>query len=415
MSIDFLNLHEARRVLQQIEEPRDKAIVLLFLSCGLQLQEATELNLADVHWETKELHIPGKRDRVLPLTEPTYDALVSWSKERVNCQTDKLFITTKGKVSALSERGIDQMLRKYGQKARVSQPVSAQTLRNTYAIQLLKDPNISLKQAAKLLGVSDKEGLKRYQNLTPQNPVEPSLDTRPLTQKLLRQFKEPVPEKGQVLQSQNGPLLVGDEILFGRDKVVEKVRSAIHRARPILLTGPLGIGKTQILKHVARQYPNALYVDSPAPTKTFLESLCKALDPDYTNKLGSRPTASELADWLLARDPLHWPILFVDELSNLKTSDEDLALALLDKGLVLVAATDKPLDKLKSLEQRFERVELDPLGHDASLKLIHHLTQTLSVTDPAFLETHLNSQANGHPGALVELCRQLSYEHVVTT
>ena len=95
-TVEILTDQEARLLLQQIEEPRDKAIVLLFLTTGLYLHELATLTIASIDWEKKTIAVTGKCPRVLPLSNPTHDALCVWSKHSVSTETDSLFLTTKG-------------------------------------------------------------------------------------------------------------------------------------------------------------------------------------------------------------------------------------------------------------------------------------------------------------------------------
>jgi len=89
-----------------------------------------------------------------------------WSKHRVSNQTDALFLTTKGKLSPLSERSIDYLIRKYAQAAHISHTVNAQTLRNTYGVHLFKI-NVPEADILAKLGLTAKESLTRYSTYTP--------------------------------------------------------------------------------------------------------------------------------------------------------------------------------------------------------------------------------------------------------
>ena len=418
--IEFLTVQEARLLLQAITEPRDKAIVLLFLTTGIFMQELAELTLSSIDWKQKQLLITGKRPRQLPLPDLAYDALTAWSKERVNTTTDILFLTTKGALNGLSERSIDHLIRKYAGKANITKTINAQVLRQTYAVTLFKDGH-SLEKASHLLGISDRESLKRYRDActTPTTPTPNTspkispLDTRPFLTKKFAKWLPETPKEGITLDPQND-INISPTILFGRESLITKLRSSIYHNQPVVLIGSVGIGKTHILEHLASHYPNSLYVPNAKPTKQFLEQLCAKIDPNWEKDLGSRASVSELMAWILKTPTLSLPLLFIDDFNTIAPADSPLFLDLLDHGATLITASSKPLDKLHKLQWRLHAIAIDPLSEAASKKLLDYLTQGLSITDPVMLETRVMTLANGLPAAIVELARQLRYHPVVT-
>ena len=410
---ETLSSQEARLLLQQIDEPRDKAIVLLFFTTGLFLNELLAITLTSIDWTKKELSITGKRPRVLPLDEPTFDALCLWSKARVDTTTDLFFITTKGKVSPLSERSIDHLIRKYADKAGISHPVNVHTLRQSHTISLLKK-GLSKEEVATKLGITDRETLTRYQSKLETSSSrttanEPSLDTRTFTEKLFK----PTPNEGKTL-CQPHDIQVPPEVIFGRDSLLKDLKSSIYHNQPTILIGQIGIGKTHILKHLTTQYPDSLYIPSSHPTKPFLTTLAEHLNPDWEKELGTRASASTILDWILQNSSLKIPLLLLDDCHTLTTNDLPLFLKLLDHEIPVVMASTKPLDKLPKLQWRLKVVEVKELSDDASQELINYLTEGLSITDDAMLETRMMSLGNGVPAAIVEMARQLRYHPVIT-
>jgi energy-coupling factor transporter ATP-binding protein EcfA2 len=410
--LEILTDQEARLLLQQIHDPRDKAIVLLFLTTGLYLNELATLTLTNINWDKKTITITGKRPRTLPLNDPTYDALCVWSKHRVSAPTDHLFLTTKGRLSVLSERSIDHIIRKHAQDANLSHTVNAQTLRNTYAVHLFK-ANTPDDKAAELLGFADKDSLQRYSSsakATADKKHNPeALDTRTIIDKVF----QPEPKQAQILTTPND-IDIPPEVIFGRNTLIEEIRSSIYHNKPTILIGQIGIGKTHLLKHMHTLYPHSLYIDSPKPIKTFLTTLATHLNPNWQDEVGKRSSAKQLLDYILTLSILNMPILLIDDCHTISLTDLPLFMELLHHDIPLIMASTKPLDKLPKLQWRLKVLELHEISDDASHELIDYLTKGLSITDDCMLETRLMSLSNGVPAAIVEMARQLRYHPVVT-
>ena len=408
--IECLSSQECRLLLQHITEPRDKAIILLFLTTGLFLHELSELKLSSIDWKKKELTITGKRPRTIPLEETTHDALCEWSKERVSTITDTLFLTTKGKVAPLSDRTIDHLIRKYAQKANISHTINAHSLRQTYAISLFKK-GVPKEEVSRLLGITDRESLNRYESsLCPQITPQTSLDTRSFTEKL---FADPTPKTGEIL-SQPNDIEIPPEIIFGRTTLIKELKSSLYHNQPVILIGQLGIGKTHILKHLETLYPNSLYVPSTHPLKPFLITLATKINPEWEAELGSRASAPQLLNWILKAPNLNLPILLLDECQAITLTDMPTWMQLLDHGLPVVMASTKPLEKLSKLQWRLKTLDVPELSDSASQELVDYLTKGLSITDDAMLDTRLLNLGNGVPAAIVEMARQLRYHPVIT-
>ncbi len=410
-TVEILTDQEARLLLQQIDDARDKAIVLLFLTTGLFLHELATLTLSSIDWQKKTITVTGKRPRTLPLDPPTYDILCVWSKHRISAETDALFLTTKGKLSPLSERSIDHLIRKHAQAANLSQVVNAQTLRNTYATHLFKS-EISDDKACELLGIATKAHLHRYSSsaeatMDKHNPE--TLDTRSFTEK----FFKPEPNPGTVLCKPND-IDIPPEIIFGRDSLIKEIRSSIYRNEPIILIGQIGIGKTHLLRHIQTLYPNSLYLPSTKPIKTFLSTLAVHLNPNWQDEVGKRASSTQILAWILKTSHLNMPTLLIDDCHNISVSDLPIFMELLHHDIPVVMASTKLLEKLPKLQWRLKVIEVKELSDDASLELINYLTQGLSITDDCMLETRLMSLGNGVPAAIVEMARQLRYHPVVT-
>lgn len=418
MKTSILSDSEIRKLLSGVDSNRDHAIIVLFLSTGLFLHELVALDVSDIHWSNKTLTINGKRQRTIPLNPEVFESLTRWHNHRMDTPEPALFVTEKGKPNRISERSVDHVIRSYGIDAKLDHPISAQVLRHTCVLRLLSKTDISDKDAVKLLGL-DKETIDRYrdtlketapQKPTPDNPLD-ALDTRShLAKVVTTMFPSIAPED----PSPSNPNPQSDTHLqpvsIGREKIVEKILKDLDDGRSILLTGPLGIGKSHVLNIIANGYSHSIVMTSPTPIKTLLLSIAEKVIPgECTN----RTSAQDILSQIQSATILNPPILIIDNLHRLKAPDLDILCPLAEQFIILGATDDTP-ERLNSLWWKLTAIELNTLTYDQSLELIRSLTEGHSVEDRRMLETRITSIANGLPLAIVEMISQLSINRIVT-
>jgi energy-coupling factor transporter ATP-binding protein EcfA2 len=418
MKIEFLNKNEINALLGAIEDVRDRAIVTLFLNTGLFLNELAGLKINDLDWKTKILAIPGSRKREILLNDQVYEALAKWSQERPGKKTNHLFVTTKGAVKDLSARMIDHLTRKYAEQAGIKKKVNAQILRNTFAVRLFSE-DISVDKASAILGISDSESINRYiqaaRNPAPQ-PTETlkKLDTRPFLNRTISKIFPTKPTLAKPVSDIKGPIIPNpEEVIFGRESMIEDIKSNLNKKQPILLIGPLGIGKTHILKYICKTQANAVYIASPSPTKNMLSLICDKINPDWRKQVLSRASTKDIVDYIVKAKGAKPPILVIDNLQNLKISDVDVIIALLENFTIL-GATEEVTVKLKQIWWKFKQIEVKSLSDKSSRELIKYLTQNLSINDYEMLETRIINLSDKLPLALVDMVHQISRSPVVT-
>ncbi|MCI2429674.1 tyrosine-type recombinase/integrase [Candidatus Acetothermia bacterium] len=126
------NLHEARNY----------AMLLLFIDCGLRLNELIGLRLGDVSLAQRSLKVHGKgaRDRIVFMGARTAKAHRRWLELRGfrTGYSDALFIDRKGE--PLKPRWVQQVIARLGVKAGIKGVrVSPHTLRHTAATLAVKN------------------------------------------------------------------------------------------------------------------------------------------------------------------------------------------------------------------------------------------------------------------------------------
>ena len=422
-SIEYLTINESNALLKAIDDTRDFAIVTLFLNAGLFLSEIIDLKVNSIVWDKHIIRVPGNRKRDITLDEQAYEAIARWSKERADVKHNAFFITTKGKVKELSDRAVDKLIRKYADQAGLKRKVNSQILRNTFAVRLFSK-EISIDKAASILGITDPESISRYikaaKSPTPQIPEH--IDTRPKLAKAISRIFPTRPKVVKPVTNIKGPILPSpEEVNFGRESTVEEIKSCLNKKQPVLLIGPLGIGKTHLLKHVAKFLSaDALYISSPTPIKGMIGQISEQIElkrpsggKEERKPLKTRASAKELLDHLIKIKGPKPPVLIIDNLRGLKASDVDYFTALLD-NFTVIGAVDELNPRLKQVWWKFKQIELHPLSDHSARELIKYLTQNLSISDYELLETRVLSLSGKLPLAIVDMIHQVSHEPVVT-
>jgi site-specific recombinase XerD len=137
---------------------------MLMLRCGLRVEEVANLTLQAIDWRRQRLYVfggKGSKDRVVFISNDTYQLLAAYIKARWSLRVKKVFLVEKGhhKGRPISIRGIQKRLQYYAQKSGLQ--VSCHQLRHTMATQML-NADAALVTIQELLGHSKIKTTQRY-------------------------------------------------------------------------------------------------------------------------------------------------------------------------------------------------------------------------------------------------------------
>jgi site-specific recombinase XerD len=123
-----------------IKSPRDYAIFIVMLRCGLRVEEVSNLTLGSLDLKRRRIYVfngKGGKDRVVFISDDAYHALVNYLRVRPTTRVKQVFLVEKGtyKGKGISVRGIQKRMEYYAGKSKVK--VSCHHLRHTMATQLL--------------------------------------------------------------------------------------------------------------------------------------------------------------------------------------------------------------------------------------------------------------------------------------
>jgi site-specific recombinase XerD len=152
------------RFLEVVNTPRDRAIFMLMLRCGLRVAEVADLTLGDLDLRRARVLIQsgkGAKGRVVYLSNDAHEALVAYLKVRPSSRAKRLFLAEKApyRGKPISVRGIQKRMEAYAKRAKLQ--LCCHQLRHTMATQLL-NADADLVTIQDLLGHSRITTTQRY-------------------------------------------------------------------------------------------------------------------------------------------------------------------------------------------------------------------------------------------------------------
>lgn len=147
-----------------VKRPRDRAMFMLMLRCGLRVEEVAHLTLKVMDFKQRRILIEdgkGSKDRIVYLSHDGLETLIAYLKTRPPSRSKRIFLVEKGPCSGqpISIRGIQKRMEYYARKVKLR--VSCHHLRHTMATQLL-NADADLSTIQDLLGHSNVKTTQRY-------------------------------------------------------------------------------------------------------------------------------------------------------------------------------------------------------------------------------------------------------------
>ncbi|MDR1320104.1 MAG: tyrosine recombinase XerC [Gracilibacteraceae bacterium] len=145
---------------------RDRVILELLYGSGLRVSELVGLNTGDADLDGQILRVMGKgrRQRVVPLTDPAVSALRDYLAGRPPGGKKKALLLNRSG-SRLSARSVRRDLARLAETAALHQHVHPHMLRHTFATHLL-DGGADLRSVQELLGHRRLSSTQIYTHLT---------------------------------------------------------------------------------------------------------------------------------------------------------------------------------------------------------------------------------------------------------
>jgi len=159
-----LKEEQIKILFENLKGPRDRAMFMIMLRCGLRVEEVAHLSLGSVDLKRRILFIQdgkGAKDRVVYISNDALAALVEYLRVRPANKVKKVFLVEKGPLTgqSLSIRGIQKRMEYYAH--RTNMKISCHHLRHTMATQML-NADTDLSTIQDLLGHNSIRTTQRY-------------------------------------------------------------------------------------------------------------------------------------------------------------------------------------------------------------------------------------------------------------
>lgn len=146
---------------------RDKAMLELFYSSGLRLDELVNANIGDIQWHDALIKVRGKgnKQRILPIGRLAQQALKHWLTLRpalIAEDADALFLSVQKR--RISHRQVRQRVGLWAQKQGLDQHLHPHMLRHSFASHLLESSG-DLRAVQELLGHANLSTTQVYTHL----------------------------------------------------------------------------------------------------------------------------------------------------------------------------------------------------------------------------------------------------------
>jgi integrase/recombinase XerC len=156
--------------------PRDYAILQVFLQTGIRVSELAHLTTEDIDFIKPSITVRGKGSvqREIALEKKGVHALKSYLSVRPESFSSRVFINYQGE--PISERGIRKLVVKYRKEAGITKKASCHTLRHTFATYKA-EKGVSPFQLQQWLGHANLNTTQIYVHLGKQNAKKIMQDT----------------------------------------------------------------------------------------------------------------------------------------------------------------------------------------------------------------------------------------------
>jgi integrase/recombinase XerD len=165
-----LSQEEVKRLLLAPGLLKHRVLFALVYDCGLRISEAIKLEIADVDFDRKTVHIRQskcKKDRYVPVSAMTLRGLASYLE---TSKPKQWLFNGNVRGEKISREGIRHALRSAVKKAGIKKKACVHTLRHSYATHLL-EMGLDILTLKEQLGHARIETTMMYLHIAQVNPI----------------------------------------------------------------------------------------------------------------------------------------------------------------------------------------------------------------------------------------------------
>lgn len=180
----YLQLDEATSLLRSVSgefEERDRAILTIFLNCGLRLSELVNINLCDIKGDTLSIIGKGNKERSIYLNDACKKAITEYLAVRpVDKVKDRNALFLSKQKKRISPRMVELLVKKYIQLAGLdTRKYTPHKLRHTAATLMHKYGNVDVLTLQQILGHESIATTQIYTHIDRED-VRQALESNPL-------------------------------------------------------------------------------------------------------------------------------------------------------------------------------------------------------------------------------------------
>jgi integrase/recombinase XerD len=127
---EYIPMDEAKKLLDVAKSPRDKAIIALYLSTGMRVNELVNLTVEQYEKDEIVFVAKGDKERKVYLNDKCRGYIDEYLKVRKDSGIDNLFVSNYG--TPMRHDLIAKMLKKNAKKAGLSEDITNHSLRHSF-------------------------------------------------------------------------------------------------------------------------------------------------------------------------------------------------------------------------------------------------------------------------------------------
>ncbi|GAA4461843.1 hypothetical protein GCM10023189_37800 [Nibrella saemangeumensis] len=420
---DFHTREEQEALLKATNNPKHRVLILLMLDAGCRVTEARTRKWEDCDFRTRTVKVDSlkkrqtskKKPRIIPMSERLYDAFSDLLKDGAE---PKGFVFPGSDGGHLSRSAAYMMLKRLADANPQVGDTKPHKLRHTFATNL-RAHGTDLTDIRDLLGHERADTSLIYAHADPSR-LRAQIDAAAPRQSLFQKLRKRLfPERRSIINL----LTPSTDFIFGRDKEMKQIQQLVSRNISVLITGPIGSGKTHLLQSLDFEQRTLLIDDC----KDFKKAISNAIlhicgDKDAAAAMLFQTSDLKVVETKLSTASL--PNLVQTLIDVTKDREYLLKIGNIDE---ITPTVVRALEKLKehftiittarsvkitnaSFAWSFEKIELQPLARPDSLRMIYRLIGDLEVRELDAVMTKIYETSDGNPRKIRELCDRLRKE-----